>query len=204
MKFKLWKHTTSGTYYACWPENQSTKRKSLKTKNLYDANKLISKMNFKNSEIESREKLKAINLTAKLENVKSMWDNHIANMSMNKSGWVWVMYENAQKRSCKKGINFNLNYNEFLKIVSDTQGMCALTGIPFSFDKPNGSRAAPYQPSIDRIASSGPYSYKNCRVVCYCVNLAISQWGESILKTIGEAFVYKNLQSKFGAEVTEI
>jgi hypothetical protein len=66
-------------------------------------------------------------------------------------------------------------------------GKCEVTRIPFSFLKMDGSRKRPWYPSIDRINSLQGYSFSNCRLVCIAVNLAMHQWGESVLHVIGDA-----------------
>jgi hypothetical protein len=64
-------------------------------------------------------------------------------------------------------------------------GICELTGLPFDFDfKISGVRCRPYLPSIDRIDCSKGYEENNCRVVLYCVNYSIGDYGLTFMQPI--------------------
>lgn len=51
-------------------------------------------------------------------------------------------------------------------------GRCAISGIPFVFEKNN-----PLAPSVDRIDSRLGYTLENVRVVCQAINLGALHWG---------------------------
>lgn len=54
--------------------------------------------------------------------------------------------------------------------------VCAVTGVPFSFDRKNGTGFQnPYAPSIDRIDSAMPYQIGNIQIVLTAVNFAKSE-----------------------------
>lgn len=72
------------------------------------------------------------------------------------------------------------------------QGKCALTGIPFNLESPEGATLRPWAPSLDRIDSSKGYTAKNCRLVCVAVNFALNQWGEAVFRKIATAIASQN------------
>lgn len=84
-------------------------------------------------------------------------------------------------------LEFHLTKDEFWEIVARANGRCELTKIPFSTTNDTSSRRAPFAPSIDRIDCSKPYTKENCRLVCVCVNAALSDWGDAIFFTMVKA-----------------
>jgi hypothetical protein len=69
-------------------------------------------------------------------------------------------------------------------------GRCALTGIPFVFERPpEGCKNHPFSLSLDRIDSRRGYLRDNVRFVLTSMNLALSEWGESVFRRIAEAYL---------------
>lgn len=68
-------------------------------------------------------------------------------------------------------------------------GRCEITGLPFTLHKPEGYRRRPYAPSVDRIDASKPYQDDNVRVVCVCVNYALNEWGEKVLRQMALGYL---------------
>lgn len=62
-------------------------------------------------------------------------------------------------------------------------GLCALSRIPFDFRRLPGARCRPFAPSVDRI-TAGPYTRANCRLICFALNQALSDWGLGVLQTL--------------------
>lgn len=73
------------------------------------------------------------------------------------------------RRSKQKGWDNDIDKQWFIDRLRI--GKCSVTGIAFDFSKPNGVRANPYAPSIDRIDSKIGYLKSNCRLVIWQFNL---------------------------------
>lgn len=107
--------------------------------------------------------------------------------------WVAYQYREARNRAKKRGIAFKMSPTDFRDVYWDSDGVCAVTGVPFSFEKyPNAFRR-PYVPSVDRIDSKVGYTRKNSRLVLACVNIAMNEWGEDVFRTILDGFKIKEL-----------
>lgn len=91
--------------------------------------------------------------------------------------------KNARKNAIRKGMVYDLSKNDILAIVEESRGRCCISGIPFSDTKANEHKC-PFMPSIDRINSSGGYTYDNCRLVCFAVNSAMNEWGLPVLERV--------------------
>lgn len=48
--------------------------------------------------------------------------------------------------------------------------------------------------SIDRIKASEAYKYDNLRVVCFSVNVAIGEWGDSVLEAISMGYMQQRVR----------
>lgn len=93
----------------------------------------------------------------------------------------------AKTRACKKGLAFALTRTDIAKLYAECGGVCAVSKLPFTLDR-IGSRA-PFSPSLDRIDSTKGYTYENCRIVCYIVNMAMSDYGDEPLRIVARAIV---------------
>lgn len=94
------------------------------------------------------------------------------------------IYYRTKKRSNISGIAHTLTQSEFMELFSKTEGKCAISGLHFSGGRPDNVRVRPYFPSLDRIDSSKGYTKDNVRFVSTAVNIALSDWGEDILRNI--------------------
>jgi hypothetical protein len=90
-------------------------------------------------------------------------------------------------RAKKKGMECTITLEWVQQKLLD--GVCEVTGIAFV----TGSLRHPFQPSIDRIDSSKPYTPDNCRVVLWIINTAKHTLSEddfqSALRQVAEAVV---------------
>jgi len=72
---------------------------------------------------------------------------------------------------------------------------CELTWIKFNREEWYNKRASPFSPSIDKINPNKWYTKDNCRIICFCVNMARSDWWDEVLlkmcKAVVKAITYK-------------
>lgn len=106
------------------------------------------------------------------------------------------MWKNARQRAKKSRIIWALSLDEFWLIVRQSNGRCAVTGLPFAIDL---TKHNPEQPSLDRIDSSLGYSPGNCRMVLLAVNYAMNTWGENTFRKIAISFATTILQDALTA-----
>jgi hypothetical protein len=99
------------------------------------------------------------------------------------------LWRGARERANKKGIEFTLTREWVLKRLAT--GVCEATGIRFNSETFIG-RCGPYSPSIDRIDSSKGYTPDNCRMICWALNMGLSEWGEEVYLDIAKAFIEKS------------
>ncbi len=80
----------------------------------------------------------------------------------------------AKNRAATKCLDFNIDIDYVLTLWN---GKCAVTGIPLVMKLVGDGTPHPYAPSIDRITPKLGYVRGNIRIVCYQVNIAISEFG---------------------------
>lgn len=78
------------------------------------------------------------------------------------------------------GKPFLLTLYDLEDLMIRSNGRCELSRVPFSGDVVGKSHKRPFIPSIDRIRPKEPYTFDNCRLVCWAVNLALGEWGDEI------------------------
>lgn len=84
-------------------------------------------------------------------------------------------------------IEFKLNSDDVLVLLRESGYRCAVTWVDFSLEEVGAKRRRPYAPSIDRIECSLGYVPDNCRMVCVAANIAMNEWGESVLLRMMES-----------------
>lgn len=123
------------------------------------------------------------------------WRATVAQMESDPSSWLCRTARKVHVRGRNSGKGCTLTMEQLRDQVLASNGRCMITGLPFSSQKPEHAKAAPYGISIDRIDSREGYHADNIRVVCLAVNMAMREWGLDVLATIGKAFMLQQLQS---------
>ncbi len=117
----------------------------------------------------------------------------------NCGSWLRDMYQRAKDRAKKRGREFKLTFDELVCMAHSTQGFCSVSGLAFSWDRPNSCNAPPFAPSLDRIDASLGYTILNCRLVCYSVNVSLSDWGSDVLVEMCRGVVNQNEKEPYRA-----
>jgi hypothetical protein len=110
--------------------------------------------------------------------------------------WAATIWRIAKHRAVRDGIRFDLSERDMIKLVKRADDRCEVSGVPFTLDRARPSSRRPYTASLDRIQSEGAYTFENCRLVCYLVNLAMNDWGTEPLIKISLGVV--NNMNKLG------
>jgi len=91
-----------------------------------------------------------------------------------------TLINHARQRAEKKNLAFDLDkYEEEIQKRID-KGFCELTGVALCLS----GGIAFNTPSLDRIVPDRGYILSNVRIVCLCINQALGDWGESVLRTV--------------------
>lgn len=111
-------------------------------------------------------------------------------------------FNEAKNRAEKKGNPFTITqawYN--LRLA---EGHCALTGMAFDRTKAATGKSAPFAPSLDQIIPNEGYTPENTRMVCWCVNTALSDWPDEVFDRMCAARVaFKHQQQVQANEIKE-
>jgi hypothetical protein len=117
------------------------------------------------------------------------WDDYVSRLVADKGSWLHSTLAGCRSRSSAKGRSASLTASELEAIMRRSRGRCEVSGIAFQIHKPDESRARPFFHSLDRVDSSKGYVAANCRLVCYAVNLAMSNWGEEVFAQIATGYI---------------
>jgi hypothetical protein len=101
---------------------------------------------------------------------------------------IRACFHRAKRNAKVRGMEWAITPDDINHLIARCRGRCEVSGIPLTVSW-GGARKKnrPYAPSLDRIDSSKGYTLDNCRIVCVAVNLAMSEWGESVLRRIARA-----------------
>lgn len=103
----------------------------------------------------------------------------------------------AKERAIKQNLEFNLSLDYLLSLWNKQKGICAISGIPMTFDRYNGR--IPTNVSIDKINRLSGYVVDNIQLVCMACNQIKSDWSEEtmyhICKKIIEQYENKNKEN---------
>jgi hypothetical protein len=124
------------------------------------------------------------------------WRRKVLAMQLDHRSWIHKTHARMQAKGNASGKGCNITLNQFVALLMNCNGRCEVTGIPFSYEVPDGSKLAPFQPSVDRIDSSKGYNDGNCRVVCLMVNLGMRDWGADPLIRVAKAMLWQHLRNE--------
>lgn len=107
-------------------------------------------------------------------------------------GWFKRMWRSAECRAGVRKVVWALGESDFWKLVRESDGKCAITGLPLYFGP---AVHHPMQPSLDRIESGVGYCIGNCRIVLLAVNYAMNEWGEELFREIAFSYAASALRN---------
>lgn len=118
------------------------------------------------------------------------WDDYIDALIADKQSWLYKTLASCRHRCDSLGRDFQLSPQQLASKMRDTKGRCEVTGLLFTRNKTDTrARQRPFIHSVDRIDSSKGYTPDNIRIVCFSVNMAMSNWGEQVFSEIAVGYV---------------
>lgn len=106
----------------------------------------------------------------------------------NMHSYSWRL--NKLLAAAKKSLPFDLDLDYLINLWHNSKGACEITHWKFDLgaygDK---GQVNPRAPSIDRITPAKGYTKDNVRLVCYHVNVALSEYGDEHLKVLAKAII---------------
>lgn len=168
--------TRNGVFYAQYSLNGRQLRPSLRTKDAEEAKKKLAALTERRADIAEPPTYQP--------QEDGSWAELITEGLAHSRGWLSVLFQRTKDRATDRGVNFYLSKEQLRTIAERSGGRCELTGIGFSWVRHGGALFPPFAPSLDRITPRHGYSAGNCRLVCYAVNVALSDWGEEVLRRI--------------------
>lgn len=108
------------------------------------------------------------------------------------------VFAKTKARAKTTGTVYELTEEDEKTIVLRSNGVCEVSGIPFSLARNDSAFRAPYLMSVDRINSSIGYTLANTRLVCVAVNWALSDWGIGVFDRICAAYIARKIRISWG------
>lgn len=106
--------------------------------------------------------------------------------------------QQARTRAERKGLAIDIDTKLLMDLFTRQGGACALTGIALETTNRPGQRCNPYAVSLDRIDSRMGYTSGNVRLVVWCMNWMLGEWGESHFEEMAKAFFIKKYGTSSG------
>ncbi len=101
--------------------------------------------------------------------------------------WARVLLQRANRLTPG-----GLDAEDLLAIWERSEGRCAISDLPFSFEViGTGKAKRPFAPSLDRIDRLGGYEPGNVRLVSTIANFAMNAWGPEPLIALAKAIAWK-------------
>jgi hypothetical protein len=111
------------------------------------------------------------------------WEEAVKAAIADEKSWFWMSYINLKRRHKKRGYEISVITPEQLgAIYLACKGRCSVSGIRLKLQ--GNGKVSPQTASVDRINPAHGYIPDNCRIVAYCVNVAMSNWGEEFFRKI--------------------
>lgn len=107
-----------------------------------------------------------------------------------------AIWERHRKGAKQRGLEFTITIEDIQGVLDDQGGICAITGLHFRMDKPEGLRFRPWAPSLDRINSRIGYVVGNIRVVCGFVNIAMNGFGEQFFALVLQPLIQAGVKAE--------
>lgn len=103
-------------------------------------------------------------------------NNYEANMLDPEFRLNKLMYM-AKNRSKSKGLKYDLDLEYLMGLWYESNGKCSVSGVCLDLGRAEKGKVHPYAPSLDRITPELGYTKGNVRLVCYQLNVAMSEFG---------------------------
>jgi len=100
----------------------------------------------------------------------------------------------SAKRKNKQGRDFNIDLDFITERLKN--GVCEVTGIPFSYERQKTGRTNKYVASLDRVDSNVGYTKDNVRVVVWWYNLMKNDETDEATLAFCQAVVKNSYRNK--------
>ena len=120
------------------------------------------------------------------------WEDYVESIAQD-NGWIDKTVVSLRYRSKLKGLKSGITKQILRKMLLESGGRCAVTGI--LFNKTKAGKKSPFFHSVDRIDCKKGYTEANCRIVCFGVNVALLNWGEEVFKDLAIGYVMNRYAS---------
>ena len=90
------------------------------------------------------------------------------------------LIKGAKARARKRGIPFDIDVEYLAGLFAKQKGRCAVTEYGMNANRGRD----PYAVSIDQIEAGKGYTRGNVRLVCHAANMAMSDWGEGVVRKL--------------------
>lgn len=117
--------------------------------------------------------------------------DHILRRARNwrKANPLSVLLKASRSRALERGIAHDLDLEWFVAKHAAQNGRCAITGVPFDSAWVGHGKKNPLGMSLDRVEPAKGYVKENCRLVCFAVNAAMSDWGDGVFAKLAYGLV---------------